>query len=756
MQVRKRIKLTGQVQGAGFRPFVFRTARSFGIGGFVRNNGDGVLIEAEGAKVNEFCETLRCSSFDIEDLSTQLIPNQGDPQFNIIDSHSFRDGLTFLPADRATCRHCLDELEHKENHRHAYPFITCTKCGPRYSILTSLPFDRLHTSMNSFSQCSHCVREYQLTTDPRFHSQTNSCHTCGPTLSFFQSEKFISKGEGAIFSAAEAIQTGSVVCVKGTGGYHLLADASNSLAVSQLRKIKSRPDKPFAIMDLSCEHIERYCKVSSYERDLLEAKEAPIVLLEKRTGNFIDSDVAPGLTHLGVMLAYTGLHYLLLKVIGKPLIATSANPPGQGIYFHDSILSDPECKNFNSFTLTHNRVIVRPVEDSLLKPLENETFTILRRSRGFTPIPVKLSKPLNKACLAVGSHLKNAFAIGKGRHAILSQHIGDLDSFDSFERLRFCINDWLKLYQFSPERIIHDLHPTYASTILAKEISGELGVATYGVQHHHAHIASCIAEHQLEGPVIGIAMDGSGYGLDGTIWGGEFFVGPISHFKRIGHLLPFKLLGGDRAAKEIGRIALALTEMAGVDMRGISWPSKQQAAFKPLQSLLKSNLGGIMSSSCGRLFDGISALCGLCTHPSYEGQAAVLLEQAAYQNKDSIPSCYPLPLIFERENFCIDWRPMVKQIARDLADQVAVPLIAHKFHHSLVESIDKACNKIRDDFKLSRVVLSGGVFSNHLLLNGLRKKLSRSKFEVYFQQKFPCNDGGIALGQLLIAGHRKG
>ena len=757
VQVRKRFELRGKVQGVGFRPFVFRIASKLGLSGFVCNNGDQVLIELEGESLEAFSKQLKSSSFQIEEINTKKIPcEHHKSKFKIIDSSLHTDGSIFLSPDSYTCKVCSSELDTYSDHRYGYPFITCTNCGPRFSMLKSVPFDREHTSMQQFEPCVHCQKEYSNPEDRRFHSQTNSCMLCGPVLRFSKYNITHSQNEAAVDSAIEAIIAGKILCLKGIGGYHLLADATNSSAIKKLRRIKGRPDKPFAVMDLSSERVSEYCLLGPYERKLLESEAAPIVILEKNANYAIDPGVAPQLRHLGVMLAYTGLHKIISKAVSRPLAATSANLIGQGIYYQDDFLSQPTCESLSEYTLSHNREILRPVEDSVLKPLRHGVCTTIRRSRGFVPLPQRLIRPLQRQTLAVGSHLKNTFAIARGNHVMLSQHMGDLETYTNYENLKTNIKDWLSLFDFKPLQIVHDLHPSYLSTDLAKELSQEWGIESFGVQHHHAHIASCMAEHQLHQPIIGIALDGSGYGLDGTLWGGEFFVGDIDNLQRIGHLLPFRLLGGDLSTKETWRIALSLLWKSEVRKQDISKAlSLASRDLDLLTAFMYSNTCGPLSSSCGRLFDGVSALCGLCQQTSYEGHAAILLEQAAYQWTQNNTRHYQIPMMVDRETFQLDWRPMLKMILQDLEDGVPVPMIASSFHHSLANSLLSACKKIRDDFMLSHVVLSGGVFMNHLLLNLLIDKLQKNQFTVHFHQKFPSNDGGLALGQIFLAANKK-
>jgi len=740
---RLKIAVRGAVQGVGFRPFIFRLATGLGLKGWVNNSPQGVFIEAEGPriKLEKFLLQLENEkpprSF-IQSLEATWLDAVGYKKFEIRKSEDSGGKTALILPDIATCSDCLREIFNPKNRRHAYPFTNCTNCGPRFSIIESLPYDRANTSMKKFAMCPECQAEYDDPRDRRFHAQPNACPVCGPHLELWDSncEALFGRNE-TLLAAANAIRRGKIVAVKGLGGFHLMVAANNEAAVQRLRKRKHREEKPLALMFPSLKSVKSVCEVSPLEERLLRSPEAPIVLLKKIANkkSQIANSVAPNNPSLGAMLPYTPLHHLLLAELNFPVAATSGNLSDEPICTDEREALE-RLRGIADLFLVHDRPIVRHVDDSIVRVMLNREM-VLRRARGYAPLPVvlnsKISAPDSQSVLAVGAHLKNAVALSVGHQVFISQHIGDLET--------------------EPEIVAADLHPDYLSTKFADELEIPKHI---GVQHHIAHVLSCMAENELEPPALGVSWDGTGYGLDGTIWGGEFFLVTNEKIERIGHLRPFRLPGGDKAVKEPRRSALGLLyEIFGDTIFGqgkiptVAAFSKTELAA--LKTMLKNKINSPLTSSAGRLFDAVASLIGLHQTMRFEGQAAMELEFAldgietdeAYEfsimaREDARPT---------KSEIVLDWSLMVEEILSDVKRGVSVSEISAKFHNALVEAIVEIAKK----FSEPRIVLSGGCFQNRYLTERAVKRLREEKFKPYWHQRVPPNDGGIALGQVVAA-----
>lgn len=751
-----RICLTvgGTVQGVGFRPFVYQLATGLGLSGGVKNTPRGVVIEVEGAEpaLEQFLQRLPHElppHATIQTLTQQTLPPQGLEPFEIWPSDPAGDepSAQILP-DLATCPACLEDIFNPHNRRYRYGFTNCTRCGPRFSILTALPYDRPRTTMATFRMCPDCGTEYANPGDRRFHAQPNACPRCGPQLEFWLG------GQGPLGEplprAIAVLRRGEILALKGLGGFQLLVDAQNPAAVDRLRQRKHRPDKPLALMYPSLEQIGRDCEVSEAAAALLSSAQAPIVLLPKRLSRTpLAKAIAPHNPYLGVMLPTTPLHHLLLQQYGSPLVATSGNRSGEPICA-DEYLVEARLGAIADGFLTHNRPIQHPVDDSVAHIVQGQP-QILRHARGYAPQSLPLAHPAdpNARILAVGAHLKNAIALSLGTQVVLSQYIGDLETAPAMARSRQTVDDFLALYRCQPTAIACDLHPDYGSTHLAQALSQRWAVPLIPVQHHYAHVLSAMAEHQLQAPLLGAAWDGTGYGDDQTIWGGEFLRITEDGFERVAHLLPFPLAGGDRCSKEPRRSALGLlygcygtAAFELTDLAPIQAFAKSERPI--LQQMLMGHLNTPLTSSMGRLFDGVASLLNLHQTVSFEGQAAMALEFVASLSLATERYPFSLATTFP---WVIDWRPMVRAIVHDQRQGVASGAIAVKFHHTLVEMIGAIARRVG----LSQVVLTGGCFQNRVLTQQAIQRLRSEGFAPYWHQRIPPNDGGIAVGQAIAA-----
>ena len=792
---RLKLAVRGAVQGVGFRPFVFRLAEDLNLTGWVNNSLQGVVIEVEGApsKLENFLRRLESEKPPrscIQNLEAAWLDSVGYHTFEIRASETSGGKTALVLPDLATCPDCLREIFDPNNRRHRYPFTNCTNCGPRFSLIAALPYDRVNTSMNGFAMCPACQAEYDDPCDRRFHAQPNACPVCGPHLELWRSgvrknaanlsanedpARSAERSSGALLAAAEAIRGGQIAAVKGIGGFHLMVDARNDAAIRRLRERKHREEKPFALLFPSLESVRAVCEASPFEVRLLRSPEAPIVLLRRHKSAIshpqiaIASSVAPGNPNLGVMLPSNPLHHLLMAELGFPVVATSGNLSDEPICTDEREALE-RLGGIADLFLIHNRPIVRHMDDSIVRVMLDREM-ILRRARGYAPLPVQIknSKLENKNVLGVGAHLKNVVALAVGENVFLSQHIGDLETEEAHQAFRRAATDLPGLYDAQPEIIATDLHPDYLSTKFADEIGPpgqSFGIAPQrcvpariGVQHHVAHVLSCIAENEIPLPALGVAWDGTGYGTNGTVWGGEFFLVAEDGVARVAHLRPFRLPGGDAAVKEPRRVALGLLfELFGetVCQRRDSpaLPTFSAGELAALETMLRRGLNSPRTTSVGRLFDGVASLAGLRQQMRFEGQAAMELEFAL----DGIMTdeAYQLPIApcedahSTKSAMILDWSPLIKSVLTDVQSGAAVGMISAKFHNALAESVVEVARRVGE----KRVALSGGCFQNRYLTERTVKRLRAEQFQPYWHQRVPPNDGGIALGQVFAARHQ--
>ncbi len=770
-----RVQINGIVQGVGFRPFVFGLADRFKINGWVRNTSGGVDIEVSGPKevLDQFIISLENEApplAHIDSIRFEEIKVDHFNSFQILQSQVVKGGFQPISPDVSICEDCLSELFDPPDRRFRYPFINCTNCGPRFTIIKDIPYDRPKTTMAGFSLCPSCQKEYNDPLDRRFHAQPVACPICGPQVWL----EFAAKNSGepaavedaAILETQELLADGKIVAIKGLGGFHLACDGSNSAAVQRLRDRKGRPDKPMAVMMPNLDTIREHCLLSDKEASLLTSVQRPILLLEKKTNSSLPEEIAPGQNTLGVMLPYTPLHYLLFSQMEhfpdsqySVLVMTSANFSGNPILTDNQTVRD-FLKNIADAYLFHNRDIHIHCDDTVTRVPSKLADEITdsypsRRSRGYSPHPIKLPQK-SSSILGVGGELKNTFCLTKEDYGFLSQHIGDLKNFETLTSFERSITHFEGLFRITPELIIYDLHPDYLSTRYALDRGANAGIPAVPVQHHHAHIASCLADNLYHGeePVIGIAFDGIGYGEDGLIWGGEFLIADFHRFTRAGQLLNFPLPGGDKAIQEPWRMALSVLYTIG-----LPWEQENPAVkhaislanqipeVSPLDVLsnqLNSGTNAPLTSSMGRLFDAISALLGVCQVITYEGQAAIELEALADPDEEGVYAYEILP------GNILDPGLMVKNILEDQKNGLPIPTISGRFHNSITEMVLEMSVRLKEKYQLNRVALSGGVWQNMTLMNKTVKKLNSAKFKIFIHKQVPTNDGGLALGQAAI------
>ncbi|MFJ2778691.1 carbamoyltransferase HypF [Kitasatospora sp. NPDC087315] len=759
---RRRVVVRGVVQGVGFRPFVFSLATGLGLAGHVTNTEDGVLAEIEGlpTALEAFCHRVASEApplAEVVSVHHETVPASGAEGFTISPSRSAGRGRTFVPPDVATCADCLAELGDPANRRHRHPFITCTNCGPRFTIVTGLPYDRAATTMAGFPMCPDCAREYADPADRRFHAQPIACHACGPRLALVLPGRADLAREEALVRARELLAAGAILAVKGLGGYHLACDARNAGSVARLRRRKNRGDKPFAVMAGEPDDLDGMVHLDQEERELLTSAVRPIVLLRRRSGAVAEmvEKIAPGSPDLGVLLPYTPLHHLLLGLPGDPagprlLVMTSANSSGEPIVTGDREALERLAPLVDGW-LTHDRPIQVPVEDSVLRIVDGQQLP-LRRSRGIAPLPVPLPVPVRPS-LAVGGDLKNVFAVAEGGYAWLSGHVGDMDDLGTLRAFDRAVGQLSGLTAITPELLVADRHPGYRSVQRALRGAGTRPVAR--VQHHHAHVAAAMAEHGLDGsrPVIGIAFDGTGYGDDGAIWGGEALVADYDGFERFGHLGYAQLPGGDAAVTRPYRMALAWLRRAA-----LPWTPELPCVrtcpageLVVLEKQLECGLNCVPTSSMGRLFDAVSSLAGVCHRAGYEAQAAIELEAAAVAYGPVRGGGYRFAVTPGEEPSRADPAPVLAGVVDDLCAGAPTGLIAARFHDAVAELVRSWCGEARDRYGIGLVVLTGGVFANAVLASACARGLRDDGFSVLRHRRVPPNDGGLALGQLLVA-----
>jgi hydrogenase maturation protein HypF len=748
-RVRRHLVVSGLVQGVGFRPFVFRLATELGLCGSVRNTQGGVRVEVEGeaGAIDEFTRRLQFRPPEgavVRGVDATDGAAVGVEGFSIGPSDETGTSACQVPRDLAPCPECARGAFDPADRLYRYPFATCTRCGPRFTVIRTMPYDRAHTTMAAFALCKECRREYEDPGNRRFHAQSIACPMCGPQLAWWDGGgNALARADQALREAADAIRRGAIVAVKGVGGFHLMVDAANEGAVRELRRRKQRPDKPFALLCESLTAARTLCHVGEVEGSLLTSPAAPIVLLRAR-GSAVAPSVAPGNPYLGVMLPPSPLHLLLTRELATPVVATSGNRSEEPICTREEEAL-ARFQGIADFLLVHDRPIARHADDSVVRVIKGEG-VVLRVGRGYAPLVVPSGRS-KVATLAVGGGQKNSVAVTAGEGIVLSQHVGSLASAEGRAAFRRTAADLGRLHGSSPSVTAGDLHPDDAA---ARE-GRSLGHAIVAVQHHHAHVVSCMAEHGLDGPVLGIAWDGTGYGPDGTIWGGEFLVADRVSWRRAGHLRRLQLPGGERAVREPRRAALgALFELFGArvaerdDLAPVAAFSRSERAI--IAGMLARGINSPVTSSAGRLFDAVSALVGIRQIATFEGQAAMELEFAAEEAAGVEP--YPLAIAERDGSLVVDWEPAMLALLEDLGRNAPVPRIARAFHDALAEAIVAVAQRAGQD----RVVLTGGCFQNRYLAERASDRLAASGFQVYRHRAVPPNDGGIALGQAVAAG----
>jgi hydrogenase maturation protein HypF len=760
---RLRLRVGGIVQGVGFRPFVYRLAHDLGLGGWVLNDTRGVLIEVEGASaaVARFLERLAAEApplAAVERVEPEELSPRGEGGFRILASPEGGEPAAPVTPDSATCEECLAELRDPRDRRYRYPFVNCTNCGPRFTIVEGVPYDRPLTTMADFEMCAACRAEYEDPLDRRFHAQPNACPACGPRARLLGAggvEVALGAAADAVAAAAMALGEGRIVAVKGLGGYHLACRADDEGAVGRLRTRKHREDKPFALMVGEMEAARALALLGPVEESLLAGRERPILLAPRREGAAVAASVAPGFRELGLMLPYTPLHRLLLEDCGTPLVMTSGNVSDEPIAYRDADALERLATIADLF-LTHDRPVHMRTDDSVMRAVAiggGQRTQQLRRSRGFVPASLELPVEMPQPLLACGAELKNTFCLAKGRRAWVGHHIGDLENFETLRSFREGVEHFQRLFAVEPALCAHDLHPEYLSTKYALEREG---VELVGVQHHHAHLAACLAEHGEQGPALGAIYDGTGFGLDGAVWGGELLLAGLEEFVRSGHLLSVPLPGGVAAIREPWRMACAwLFEAVG---RGSRVPAPLRLDVEPrdwlnCEEVMASRIGSPMTTSMGRLFDAVGALCGAPARVSYEGQAAVELEAMADPGEAGL---YEMPLAPGDDGgpAVLDPRPAVRSVLADLGAGVERSLVSARFHNTVAVATACACAEIAGAAGIGTVVLSGGVFQNRRLLEAAAARLSDAGLRVLTPERLPPSDGGISFGQAAVAAAR--
>jgi hydrogenase maturation protein HypF len=811
---RFRISIKGIVQGVGFRPFIYNLAKNSNLKGYVKNTSDGIIIEAEGESLNEFLQSIqnKCPPLSrIDSIEAAELPFNGYEDFIIVESID-TGRFTLISPDISICDDCLKELLDPADGRYLYPFINCTNCGPRYSITQQVPYDRPNTTMSVFNMCPQCLSEYNDPTNRRFHAQPNACHECGPKLEFtvHSSQFTVNEKENPVEAAIELLKQGAIIAIKGLGGFHLCCDAANEETVKRLRERKRRSNKAFALMSPDLETIRQFCEVSAEEEKLLADRRRPIVLLRKKSEvrsqksevKRLSDAIAPNNKYLGFMLPYTPLHYLLFHyppdqftvhrspftVHFDALVMTSGNLSEEPIVIsNDEAVS--KLSGIADAFLLHNRDIFMRVDDSVVKAIGNRQWAIgnekskknivfIRRARGYTPEPIQLNDE-GPDVLGCGADIKSTFTITKGSYVIISQHIGDMENLETLNFFEETLNNLKQVYRANPVAIAYDLHPNYLSTQWALNHGSRFTVHGYGIQHHYAHIASVMAEHGLKEKVIGVAFDGTGYGTDGNLWGGEFLVCDLNGFERAAHFKYIPLPGGDRAIKECWRTAISYI----VDSLAIG--NGQWAMGKVLDYL--DNIGFVkkygkekinnilrlidnkqfspLSSGAGRLFDAVSAITGICYENTFEGEAAIalenLIEESRVNGQESRLEGYSYEILETHNSelqtpnsLIVDFSKMILHILEHVKSKENKSLIAVRFHNTIVNVITEVVSRISRKYGIKEVALSGGVFQNEYLLENAVSQLSSIGFNVYINENVPCNDAGISLGQAYIARER--
>jgi hydrogenase maturation protein HypF len=753
---RARARVQGTVQGVGFRPFVHRLAGELELAGYVLNDSRGVVLEVEGAAdaVDTFFARLRLEAPPLAVVESVLVEDRspaGDLGFEIRASPAGEPADVPVTPDSATCDDCLRELHDPADRRYRYPFINCTNCGPRFTIVRGVPYDRPLTTMSGFEMCCECRAEYEDPRDRRFHAQPNACPVCGPAVRLISGDGAArALRDDAIRASAAALRDGAIIAIKGIGGYHLACRADDEQVVATLRGRKHREDKPFALMVGSLREASALVVLGDEERALLTGPQRPIVLAPRLADAAVAGSVAPGAVELGVMLAYSPLHHLLLEDFGTgALVMTSGNVSDEPIAFGDDDARE-RLAGIADMLLVHDRPIQTRTDDSVARVVAGGPLFI-RRSRGYVPASVPLPEPAARPLLACGAELKNTFCVAKGSRAWVGHHIGDLSNYETLRSFSEGIEHFERLFAVAPEVVVHDLHPEYLSTKYALDRDG---VELVGVQHHHAHLAACLAEHGECGHAIGAIFDGSGYGTDGTVWGGELLVGDLGGVRRAGHLLPVRLPGGERAIREPWRLACAWLLAAG-DSETPAIPAGlrervSERAWRQVQGIARSGVASPITTSIGRLFDAVAALCGLRATINYEGQAAIELEAACDPHERGR---YRIELDRSDGMLVIDPRCAVGTIRSDVEAGAALGVVAARFHAGVADVTVRSCIALAGANDTDRVVLSGGVFQNRRLLEAVVAGLDAAGLQVLIPRRLPVGDGGISYGQVAVAAH---
>lgn len=748
-----KIVIRGVVQGVGFRPFIYRLATELNIKGWIINSSQGVFIEAEAERelLDIFISRIKSDkpkNSYIQSFEHSWLDPEGFKKFEIRQSIEEGSKTALVLPDISTCKDCLGEIFDPANRRYLYPFTNCTNCGPRFSIIDDLPYDRANTTMGEFVMCDECRAEYTNPLDRRFHAEPTACPVCGPQVSLTdETGNILFEKHDAVLNAVKVIKEGKILALKGIGGYQLLCDASNDAAVKELRKRKRRSEKPFALMFHDLESILIEADVNEAEKGLLLSVEAPIVLLKRKKGipSGISDECIFGNPYLGIMLPYSPLHHILMKELGIPVVATSGNISEEPICINEE-QAYIKLGDIADYFLVHNRKILRHVDDSILR-ISAGNEVMIRRARGYAPLPLVLENIENNTILAAGAHLKNTIALNKGSNVFISQHIGDLENTESINAYKNVINDIKTFYELKPDIAVCDMHPDYISA----KYSDSLNIPKYKVQHHYAHVLSCMAENRLDENVLGVSWDGTGYGTDGTIWGGEFIVPNGNEFKRAGYFKTFRLPGGESAIHDVWKIGYSLLyEVFGKEADKLDFLQPAgQPEMKIIQQMLEKNINSPLTSSCGRLFDGVSAIIGIKQHANFEAQAAMELEFAA--DDFNTNDYFAFSIDEFKGSLVFNWHNIIRDIVNDLKAGVPAGLISAKFHNTLAELIVQMAERLR----FEKVLLTGGCFMNYYLLNRAVKRLQETGFKPYTQQRVPAGDGGISLGQIKYASYLK-
>ncbi len=743
------IVVKGRVQGVGFRPYIYRLANEFNLKGWVKNSSQGVLIDIQGDKnlINAFLENLEKEKPQISSIEEIILEERLPNNYHTFEiKESIEEGskVTFIPPDIAICNKCIEDIKNPRSRRYKYPFTNCTNCGPRFSIIKKIPYDRNSTTMKKFKMCRSCEIEYKNPIDRRFHAEPNGCRECGPKLWVTDSDGKVVNNVDPIEFTKKKLKEGKIFAIKGIGGFHLVCDAKDKSAIKNLRERKKRPNKPFAIMFREIYIAKKYCNINKTEEEILTGDKKPIVILNKIIGKNIPEEIAPNQKTLGVMLPYTPVHELLFDEDIEALVMTSGNISGMPIEYKNENAID-NLKDIVDYFLLNNRDIFISIDDSIVKILENQIM-LLRSGRGYVPIPYK--RVSNREILALGSNMKNTFCISKEGYLYLSQHNGDIENLESYYNYEKNLEHFKNIFSFNPKFLAYDSHPDF----MINKHADPYDIPKIKVQHHHAHIASCMGENKIEGKVIGIAFDGTGYGLDGNLWGGEFMICNLEKFTRVAHMKYRAMPGGEMAVKEPWRMGVSYIYGAYKEL------NKEEEGLRIIRGLygdkgefivdlINADINCPQTSSIGRLFDAIASIIEINHISTYDGQAACELEALIeYTHSES----YSFKIV-KNENYIIDINEAILGIVHDKGKGVSANVISQKFHNTVVKITVDMCVLLRSEYRLNRVMLSGGVFQNGYILLNIIKKLKTYDFEVYSNKLIPINDEGISFGEIIIA-----